>query len=154
MRESTVRTSTVGKQNAFEFLYTTTRFFTKSQLTRNRRRLEYESDDTQPLKGRTMKIATASLPNGGVMLSRRQKHRTPTAMAKKKPQRTTLPEGLRQAIRNSGKTSYQLNEETGVNHGVILRFMKSERDIRMETAEKLAAAVGLTVNVPIERTES
>ena len=69
-------------------------------------------------------------------------------MAKKKPQRTTLPEGLRQAIRNSGKTSYQLNEETGVNHGVILRFMKSERDIRMETAEKLAAAVGLTVNVP------
>ena len=38
--------------------------------------------------------------------------------------------------------------ETGVNHGVILRFMKGERDIRLETAEKLAAAVGLTVNVP------
>ena len=68
-------------------------------------------------------------------------------MAKKKPQRTTLPEGLRQAVRNSGKTSYQLNEETGVNHGVILRFLKGERDIRMETAEKLAAAVGLTVKV-------
>ena len=74
-------------------------------------------------------------------------------MAKKKPQRTTLPEGLRQAIRNSGKTSYQLNEETGVNHGVILRFLKSERDIRMETAEKLAAAVGLTVNVPAAKDE-
>jgi hypothetical protein len=29
-------------------------------------------------------------------------------------------------------------------------FKKSERDIRMETAEKLAAAVGLTVNVPPE----
>ena len=69
-------------------------------------------------------------------------------MAKKKVQRTTLPEGLRQSLRNSGKTSYQLNEETGVNHGVILRFLKGERDIRMETAEKLAAAVGLTVNVP------
>jgi hypothetical protein len=26
--------------------------------------------------------------------------------------------------------------------------MKGERDIRLETAEKLAAAVGLTVNVP------
>ena len=69
-------------------------------------------------------------------------------MAKKKAQRTTLPDGLRQALRNSGKTSYQLNEETGVNHGVILRFLKGERDIRLETAEKLAAAVGLTVNVP------
>jgi hypothetical protein len=45
--------------------------------------------------------------------------------------------------------------ETGVNHGVILRFMKGERDIRLETAEKLAAAVGLTVNVPpAEETES
>jgi len=31
---------------------------------------------------------------------------------------------------------------------VILRFLKGERDIRMETAEKLAAAVGLTVKVP------
>lgn len=69
-------------------------------------------------------------------------------MAKKKPERTTLPDGLRQALTNSGKTSYQLMAETGVNHGVILRFMKAERDIRLETAEKLAAAVGLTVNVP------
>jgi transcriptional regulator with XRE-family HTH domain len=70
------------------------------------------------------------------------------AMTKKKPERTTLPDGLRQALTNSGKTSYQLKAETGVNHGVILRFMKGERDIRLETAEKLAAAVGLTVNVP------
>ena len=69
-------------------------------------------------------------------------------MARNKPQRTTLPEGLRQALTNSGKSSYQLMIETGVNHGVILRFMKGERDIRLETAEKLAAVVGLTVNVP------
>ena len=82
------------------------------------------------------------------MLSRQRKDRTPATMAKNKAQRTTLPEGLRQALRNSGKTSYQLNEETGVNHGVILRFLKGERDIRMATAEKLAAAVGLTVKVP------
>jgi transcriptional regulator with XRE-family HTH domain len=69
-------------------------------------------------------------------------------MVKRKPERTTLPDGLRQALTNSGKTSYQLMAETGVNHGVILRFMKGERDIRLETAEKLAAAVGLTVKVP------
>jgi hypothetical protein len=82
------------------------------------------------------------------MHSQWQKGRTIAAMAKKKPQRTTLPDGLRQALTNSGKSSYQLMTETGVNHGVILRFLKGERDIRMETAEKLAAAVGLTVNVP------
>ena len=82
------------------------------------------------------------------MPSQRQKGRMIAAMVKKKPERTTLPDGLRQALTNSGKTSYQLMAETGVNHGVILRFMKGERDIRLETAEKLAAAVGLTVNVP------
>ncbi len=77
------------------------------------------------------------------------------AMAKKKSQRITLPDGLREALTNSGKTSYQLMAETGVNHGVILRFMKGERDIRLETAEKLAVAVRLTVNVPAaEETES
>jgi transcriptional regulator with XRE-family HTH domain len=70
------------------------------------------------------------------------------AMSKKKPERTTLPDGLRQALTNSGKTSYQLMAETGVNHGVILRFLKGERDVRLETAEKLAAAVGLSVVVP------
>ena len=77
-----------------------------------------------------------------------QKLKRQKPMAKKKAQRTTLPEGLRLAIVNSGKSSYQLNQDTGVNHGVILRFMKGERDIRLETAETLAAAVGLTVNVP------
>jgi transcriptional regulator with XRE-family HTH domain len=82
------------------------------------------------------------------MPSRKLKGRMIAAMSKKKPERTTLPDGLRQALTNSGKTSYQLMAETGVNHGVILRFMKGERDIRLETAEKLAAAVGLTVRVP------
>ena len=54
-----------------------------------------------------------------------------------------LADVLRQAITDSAKSSYQLREETGVDHGVILRFMKGERDIRLETASKLAAAVGL-----------
>ena len=79
------------------------------------------------------------------------KGRMNSAMAKKQAERTTLPDGLRQAVTNSGKTSYQLMAETGVNHGVILRFMKGERDIRLETADKLAAAVGLIVQVPTRK---
>jgi hypothetical protein len=69
-------------------------------------------------------------------------------MTKKKMERTTLPDALRQALKNSGKTTYQLQAETGIDHAVILRFLKGLRDIRLATAEKLAAAVGLTVNVP------
>lgn len=69
-------------------------------------------------------------------------------MAKKKTERTTLPDGLRQALTNSGKTSYQLQVETGIDHAVILRFMKGQRDIRLATAEQLALVVGLTVNIP------
>lgn len=71
-------------------------------------------------------------------------------MAKKKSQQSSpkqippLRELLRAAIRKSGKSCYELREETGVNHGVILRFLNGERDIRLETAEKLAGAVGLT----------
>lgn len=76
-------------------------------------------------------------------------------MVKKRTERTTLPDALRQALTASGKTSSQLMAETGVNHGVILRFMTGDRDIRLKTAEKLAAAVGLTVNMPpAEETES
>ena len=82
------------------------------------------------------------------MPSRRQKGRNTQNMAKKKAQRKTLSAALREAIKNSGKSSYQLMAETGVNHGVILRFMKEQRDIRLTTAELLAAAAGLTVNVP------
>ena len=68
-------------------------------------------------------------------------------MSKKKSSRVPLPEALRKAIVDSGKTSYELREETGVNHGVILRFLSGERDIRLGTAEKLAAALGLSLQI-------
>ncbi len=57
--------------------------------------------------------------------------------------RTPLPERLRTTIRKSGKTIHGLAKESGVSHPVILRFMSGERDIRLETAEKLAATLGL-----------
>ena len=56
---------------------------------------------------------------------------------------TTLPERLRDAIRQSHKTIYRLARESGVAHPIILRFMSGERDIRLETAEKLATTLRL-----------
>ncbi len=57
--------------------------------------------------------------------------------------RNSLPNTLRTAIRRSGKPIYQLAAESGVPHPSIFRFMSGQRDIRLETAEKLAATLGL-----------
>lgn len=57
--------------------------------------------------------------------------------------RESLPDKLRAAIRKSGKTVYRVALESGVAHPVILRFLSGERDIRLETAEKLALSLGL-----------
>jgi transcriptional regulator with XRE-family HTH domain len=57
--------------------------------------------------------------------------------------REPIPDRLRTAIRKSGKTVYRVAKESGVTHPVILRFLTRERDIRLETAEKLARSLGL-----------
>ncbi len=57
--------------------------------------------------------------------------------------RKPIPERLRVAIRDSGKTVYRIAKESGVAHPVILRFLSGERDIRLETAERLAAVLNL-----------
>lgn len=57
--------------------------------------------------------------------------------------RQTLPQRLRTAIKQTGKSIYQIAKNSGVAHPVILRFLSGERDIRLETAEKLAQSLGL-----------
>jgi len=62
--------------------------------------------------------------------------------------RKTLPDALRQAIEASGKSANQLQVESGVSHTVINRFLKGERDLRLSTADKLAAAVVFSFSGP------
>ena len=59
----------------------------------------------------------------------------------------TMADELRQAINDSGITHYRLAQETGVTAGVISRFMAGERDLRLETASKLADALGLELKL-------
>lgn len=54
---------------------------------------------------------------------------------------------LRSAIKNSKKSVYQIAKDAGVAHPVILRFISGERDIRLATADKLAAALGMEVRM-------
>lgn len=54
-----------------------------------------------------------------------------------------LAEDLREAIRESGLTHYSIGKMAGVAPAVIDRFVSGERDIRMETASKIAEALRL-----------
>jgi hypothetical protein len=55
----------------------------------------------------------------------------------------SLSETLRQAIRESGKSMYEIAKESGVSQTVLSRFVFRERDIRMATADKLAEVIAL-----------
>ena len=64
----------------------------------------------------------------------------------KKPARIDV--ALKQAIRKSGRTYYDLGRAAGVAPSVILRFMSDDPqarggDMRLSTAAKLAAELGL-----------
>jgi ribosome-binding protein aMBF1 (putative translation factor) len=54
-----------------------------------------------------------------------------------------LSDGLREAIQRSGKSAYQIAKSANVSPIVISRFLSGERDIRMETADRLAEVLGL-----------
>jgi transcriptional regulator with XRE-family HTH domain len=57
--------------------------------------------------------------------------------------RRRLQDALKAGIHQSGKPLYRLAKESGVSQPIIYRFVSGERDIRLETAEKLAASLGL-----------
>jgi hypothetical protein len=57
-----------------------------------------------------------------------------------------LSEALRKAIRESGKSVYQIAKEAEVSPIVISRFLSGERDIRLATADKMAEALGLALS--------
>ncbi len=56
-----------------------------------------------------------------------------------------LSQALKDALRASDKSIYQIAQEAGVSQIVVSRFLSGERDIRMATADKLAEALGLKV---------
>jgi len=55
----------------------------------------------------------------------------------------SLSEALRAAIRGSGKSVYQIAKAANVSQIVVSRFLSGERDIRMQTADRLAESLHL-----------
>lgn len=57
----------------------------------------------------------------------------------------TLTDVLRSAITRSAKSLNTLAAEAGTNPGQLSRFMTGERDLRLATVDRLAAALGLVL---------
>ena len=55
----------------------------------------------------------------------------------------TLTDALRAAIEQSGITRYQIAKDTGLNQAVLCRFVHNEKSLNLDSADKLAAYLGL-----------
>jgi len=55
----------------------------------------------------------------------------------------TLSYQLREVIEARGLSAYAAGKLAGVDPGVVQRFLTAERDIRLETADRLALALGV-----------
>lgn len=61
------------------------------------------------------------------------------------PGRPTISEALKKEIAQCGETYSQLERATGVKRASLLRFMRGERTLRLDMAERLAAYFKLEV---------
>ncbi len=55
----------------------------------------------------------------------------------------TLARKLRSVIEERGMTAFRLGKDSGVDAGVIQRFLNRERGLTLATVEKLAEVLGL-----------
>ncbi len=58
-------------------------------------------------------------------------------MAKRRNVSKRVSEELRRYIRDSGLSTRQLEQETGVHNSVISRFLRDERGLRIEAVDAL-----------------
>lgn len=57
----------------------------------------------------------------------------------------TITKKLRNKILKSKQTRYRIAVDSGVDHAVLRRFAKGERDIKLDTADRLARYFKLKV---------
>lgn len=58
-----------------------------------------------------------------------------------------ISDQLRDAICNYGSL-YAVARDSGVSYGIIQRFMTDQRDIRLETADRLCEMLGMRLTRP------
>ena len=90
---------------------------------------------------RTRKLTPEEVARDRDIRRRVQEEFPPTGPSEDAPH--SLSGALKKAIRDSGKSVYQIGKEANVSQIVISRFLSGERDIRMATADRLAQSLGL-----------
>jgi len=55
----------------------------------------------------------------------------------------SFSDDLRRAITSADKTANAISKECGIDHAALSRFLRGERTITVETADKLAVYFGL-----------
>src|SRR5437867_2822857 len=59
-----------------------------------------------------------------------------------------IPEQIRQAIRESGRSLNQLAQACGIDSGRLSRFMRGERDLTLDGASQLCEVLGIRLTDP------
>ena len=67
----------------------------------------------------------------------------PRAKAAAPSSRQVISRQLREVIRGRGMTAYALGQRADIDPGIIQRFLNEERDIKLDTLDRLADVLGL-----------
>lgn len=62
-----------------------------------------------------------------------------------------IAEQLRRAVQESGQSLYAIANATDMSQGILSRFMRSERTMTLDTAEKLTDYLGLELQPKKQR---
>jgi transcriptional regulator with XRE-family HTH domain len=62
-----------------------------------------------------------------------------------------LSDQVRDAVNGSGLSRYRICQEIGLNQGTLSRFMSGRSGLSLETLDRLAELLGLTVVVKRQR---
>lgn len=69
--------------------------------------------------------------------------RTNRVKSRRPPARNSIGDQLREIIASRNLTAYSLGRDAGVDQAAIQRFLNNERDIRVETLDRIAAVLKL-----------
>ena len=58
-----------------------------------------------------------------------------------------LTERVQEAIRSGGMSRYAISKVTGIDQGLLCRFLKGQSSLSFETADKVLDALGLEVEI-------
>jgi predicted transcriptional regulator len=59
-----------------------------------------------------------------------------------------LADQLRKTVKGSGLTLYAVAKRSGVPYAVLYRFMSGERDLRLDTADRLCKLFSMRLTAP------